>query len=520
MRLRIWRLVFLVSVVAVSMGGVWCGEARCERFSFVLDAPREREAEARLISGQLARVGIRADVRVWDRRALLTAVRQGNRTAFLTDWGSAFFDPADLAVPKLVTGGRGNFSGYSNSYLDALLTQGSAAPSPSVRRDSYQTAQRILRDQSPWVFGYILPRYDLVSGRVSGYAPALDERVNLHDVALDGGGPLVVDIADTHFRSFDPAAYRGRPTETLLRNLFDGLVTRTPDGEVVLEMAQSLDRESPTVYVFKLRPGMRFHDGSPVTAADVQFTFERILNPYGLDGRPSPRRGLLGPLEKVETLDARTVRFTLGKPYPTFLQALVHFQIVPRDYLQRVGEAGFLAHPVGVGPFKFVSGALDGDVALERFDGYYGGSPDLPPVGPALAERAVFHLEPDAGKRLRDVLDGRAHIMQHLPLKQVRELEGRKDVHLAYAAGTRSYELELNTLRPPFNDIRLRKAVAHAVDWSEILDKAYAGYGTQLATCFLPSGFGFDPQLAPVAYDPEASRQLLESLGLDTSPTR
>ena len=423
-------------------------------------------------------------------------------------------------MPKLVTGGRGNFSGYSNRYLDSLLEVGAAAASQSVRRESYLRAQYILREQSPWIFGYILTRFDLVSSRISGYKPALDERVNLHDVALDGDGPLVVDVADAHFRSFDPAAYRSRPTETLLRNLFDALVTRTPDGEVVLEMAESWERESPTVHVFKLRPGIRFHDGSPVTAADVQFTFERILNPYGLDGKPSPRRGLLGPLEKVETLDARTVRFTLNKPYPTLLQALVHFQIMPRDYLQRVGEAGFLAHPVGAGPFMFVSGSLDGDVVLKRFDGYYGGSPDLPPVGPALVEGAVFHLEPDAHKRQQDVLEGRAHIMQHLPLEHVREIEGAKNVHMAYAAGTRSYELELNNLRPPFNDIRLRKAVAHAVDWKEILDSVYVGYGTQLATCFLPSGFGFDPQLDPVTYDPEASRQLLKSLGLDTSPTR
>lgn len=520
MRMGWKRLRGLAVVAAMCLVLGVAGQGRCERFSFVLDAPLDREAEARLLTEQLAEAGIEAIVRVWDKRRLLAAVRQGNRVAFLSDWGSAFFGPSDLAVPKLSSGGRGNYSGYSNGYLDALLEQGSSAPSKAVRQESYIEAQRILREQTPWLFGYVLTRFDAVSERVSGYVPSMDERVNLHDVLWPGDGPLVVELEGSGFRSFDPAAYRGRTTETLIRNMFDALVTRTAEGKVVPELAESWEKAGYLAWDFNLREGARFHDGTPVTTRDVQFTFERVLNPYGLGGKASPRRALLGPLQKVEALDERTVRFILRKPYPSLLQALVHFQIVPRDYVLKVGDDAFARRPVGAGPFRFVSGSLDGEVVLERFDGYYGGSPVLKPVGPAGTKRVVFRTEPDPALRVKHLLAGLAHIIQKVPPSMAEDINGGSGVKLVYTSGTRSYQVELNNQRPPFNDIRLRKAVAHAVDWRKVLDKVYGGYGSRLATCFLPSGFGYDPQLDPLRYDPNATKLLLGGLGYDTTPIK
>ncbi len=101
-----------------------------------------------------------------------------------------------------------------------------------------------------------------------------------------------------------------------------------------------------------------------------------------MGGRTSPRKGLLGPVEKVEKVDQYTVRFVLSSPFPVLPQALVHFQIVPRKYVERVGDEAFARKPVGCGPFKYVEGGqFDDKIVMERFDDYYGGSPSIPPVG-------------------------------------------------------------------------------------------------------------------------------------------
>ncbi len=135
--------------------------------------------------------------------------------------------------------------------------------------------------------------------------------------------------------------YRSRETETMIRNMFDGLVTRTHEGKVVPELAESWQQADAFTYIFTLRNGPKFHNGDPVTVDDVVFTFERVLKHNAINGKSSPRRGLLGPLVRVERINNTQVRFILANPFPPFLQALVHFQIVPMNYIQKVGGRVF-----------------------------------------------------------------------------------------------------------------------------------------------------------------------------------
>lgn len=488
--------------------------------TFGLDAPPARREEARIMVEQLARAGIRAELTIVEKSALIAAAGRGLRQAYLTDWGSSFFDPYDLAVPKLMSGGRGNFSFYANPRVDELLSLAGSNPDPLRRAAAYHEVQEIIAAQTPWIFGYALPRFEAVADTVLDYRPSLDSRVDLRDVSLVRGGELAVALDVDSFQTLDPAAYRGRETETVIRNLFDGLVTRTPEGEVVPELAASWERPDPVTYVFTLRRGPRFHDGEPVTAADVVFTFQRILNPYGIGGRSSPRRDLLGPLKQVEADGPGRVRFILDSPFPLFLQALVHFQIVSRRYHEEAGDRGYAGRPVGTGPFRYVSGTVAGGIVMERFAGYYGGSPDLPPVGPARLGRVVFLPLADADQRLAALRRNEVQIVQGIPIDQVPGMKAEKNIRLLEIEDTRSFQVELNNAAPPFDDIRARKAVSLAIDWPAVLAGAYGGYGRPLATCFLPSGFGFDDGLAPRGPDPAAARLLLDAMGFSTIPLR
>jgi len=165
--------------------------------------------------------------------------------------------------------------------------------------------------------------------------------------------------------SLDPANHRNRTSETVIRNIFDGLVTRGPDMKIVPQIAESWEWLDDTTCEFKIRKGITFHNGEALTAEDVEFTFNRIIKEGGMDGESSPRKGLLGPLESVKIVDEYTVVFKLSKPWTVLLKMLPHQQIVPKDYLEEVGTEKFRKHPIGAGPFKFVEGKLNERIVTE-----------------------------------------------------------------------------------------------------------------------------------------------------------
>lgn len=484
-----------------------------QTLTFVLDTEAFRRVEAEAIAQDLRAIGANVEVRVWERTALQDRIQAGERQAYLTDWGSAYFDPFDLGVPKLKTKDRGNFSFFSNMEVDRLFDQGSTGTDAARRRDAYYRIQEILFREAPWIFGYFREEAQAARSVIENWEPAMDSRINLHDVRITRGSVIVVALNTNSLITLDPAMHRDRKSETVIRNIFDGLVTRTTKDAVVPELATAWRQTSPTVYEFTLRRGATFHNGDPVTADDVVFTFDRVLREGAVGGQSSPRKGLLGPLQKVEKVNETTVRFTLESPFPVFLQALVHFQIVPQRYIRQVGDRAFAERPVGSGPFRFVSGSLDSQIVLQRYDRYYGGSPALPPVAVAPAAGAVFRMMPEPSTRVAALKAGEVHIVEDLPTDLVPDLERDRNVYVKTTQGTRVYTIELNNARAPFNDVKVRQAVNYAVNWDAILRNVYRGYGRRLATAFLPSGFGYNPNLRPYPYDTNRARQLLREAG-------
>jgi peptide/nickel transport system substrate-binding protein len=326
---------------------------------------------------------------------------------------------------------------------------------------------------------------------------------------LRQGGTLIVGMATTSIVTLDPAAYSDRATETVVRNIFDGLVTRTTDNEVVLELARDYRWVDGQTIQFELKRGVRFHNGEELTADDVVFTFERVLN----QDIGAQRRGFVQEVGRVERVGDYVVRFHLKSPWPVFLQMLVHNQIVPKDYLTQVGNAQFTKEPVGSGPFKYVSGDLSEQIVLERFDDYYGGADALPPVGPAYLDRAIFRMIPEAAARVKALLSGQVHIIQSVPSYMVAQLIGHPQVTIKTTVGTRPKFMDLNVTVPPLDDVRVRRALNYAVDADGILARVASGYGVILPGPLSPANLYVDPDLAPYGYDPEKAKALLDEAG-------
>jgi peptide/nickel transport system substrate-binding protein len=316
--------------------------------------------------------------------------------------------------------------------------------------------------------------------------------------------------------SLDPADHRSRQSETVLRNMFDGLVTRDSTSGVHLELAESLEWLDDQTLEVKLRQGVLFHDGVEMTADDVVYTFERIINENMIEypeSHTSPRKGLIAPLESIEKTGDYTVVMHFSGPWPPAMQMLVHQQIVPMHYLEEVGTEGFIAQPIGTGPFKFVSAEGLDQVVMERFDDFFGGAPDLEPVGPACVGQAVFRVIPESSTRVAALLAGEVDIIQGVPAELLDILDQTPGIQVKTTAGTQPKWMEMNVNAPPFDNVSVRQAMNYAVDKNLIIDAIYGGRAVALPGPLSPYNNFVNKSLEPYPYDPEKALELLAEAG-------
>ena len=316
--------------------------------------------------------------------------------------------------------------------------------------------------------------------------------------------------------SLDPADHRSRETETVIRNMFDGLVTRDTRSGVHLELAESLEWLDEKTLEVKLRQGVLFHDGVEMTADDVVFTFERIIGENMIEypePHTSPRKGLIAPLESIEKKDDYTVVMHFSAAWPPAMQMLVHQQIVPKHYLEEVGTEGFIEHPIGTGPFKFVSSKGLDEIVMERFDDYYGGAPDLEPVGPACVKEAVFRVIPETSTRVAALLAREVDISQVVPAELIDTLAQTPGIQVKTAPGTQPKWMEVNVNQPPFDDVLVRHALNYAVDKDLIIEAIYGDRAVALPGPLSPFNNFVNKDLEPYPYDSDKALTLLEEAG-------
>jgi peptide/nickel transport system substrate-binding protein len=317
--------------------------------------------------------------------------------------------------------------------------------------------------------------------------------------------------------TLDPADHRERNTETVIRNMFDGLVTRDAVSGVHNELAESFNWLDDKTLEITLRQGVKFHNGVEMTADDVVFTFDRVIKENGIEypePHTSPRKGLIAPLESIEKTGDYTVVMHFKAPWPPAMQLLVHQQIIPMGYLQEVGTKGFIEAPIGTGPFKFVS-AQPGytEVVMEKFADYYGGAPDLAPVGPACVDNAVFKVIPEASTRVAALLAGEVDIIQNVPAELVSTLEQVPGIQIKTAVGTTPKWMEMNVNQPPFDDVRVRQALNYAIDKQLIIDAIYGGKAVALPGPLSPYNNYVNKALKPYEYNTEKALALLAEAG-------
>lgn len=282
--------------------------------------------------------------------------------------------------------------------------------------------------------------------------------------------------------------------------IYNGLVQIQPDFSPAPALAESWENPDDLTWIFHLRPGVKFHDGSELSAEDVKFTFDSIRD----EALASPARSFYAPITNIEVVDPLTVKFTLDQPYGPFL-SYMSMPILPKAVVE-ADPAAFATAPVGTGPFKLVEWKRGDSIILEANPDYWGGAP--------LLSGAELRVVPDNSARVVALESGDLDLVQSpVSPQDVNRMEGEAGfvVNRTPAAGY-TY-INLNCADPVMSDVRVRQALSHLVNRAEILDTIYAGVG-QLANGPIPPGmWAFTEDLPSYDYDPEAARALLDEAG-------
>lgn len=292
--------------------------------------------------------------------------------------------------------------------------------------------------------------------------------------------------------TLDPQRTSEPIADEILCRVGGSLLARAPSGAVVPWLASSWETSADGLtWTFRLRPGIRFHDGSPLTASDVVATFRRALDP----ATASPVAGaLLGPVTGVTAPDDLTVRLTLSEPYAPLLQAMTEC-----GYLTplRHGTVADPRAPDGVGPYRFVSWQAGDSLLLERNPGYTWGPAFLPPGPPAVAEISYRFL-PDPATRLAAFRAGAVDVTELVP-DAAAGLGAPTTVLRAPLAGAAPLGT-FNTAAPPFDDVRVRRAVNEAVDREALLAVVAPGAGEVQYGPLSRSVVGYWPGVEQIGY--------------------
>jgi peptide/nickel transport system substrate-binding protein len=313
----------------------------------------------------------------------------------------------------------------------------------------------------------------------------------------------VVVLIESSPANLDPRIGTDAQSQRIDALLFDGLVTHDANFQFTPALAERWEQPNPLTVVFHLRSGVRFHDGRTLTARDVVWTIESMLNPAGPGGVITPKTAAYASIDTIEATDDYTVVLHL-KHADNFLfpnLATGAMGIVPagsgRDFWQ---------HPVGTGPFRFVSQQIDQDVIVERNALSWSVAPKL--------DRLRFAVVPDAITESLELEKGSGDIaINSLPMDSLTVLAARPDLRIEETGGTEIQYLSFNMRDPLLSDARVRQAISCAIDRDLVIKTLMGGHARPALSLLPPSHWAFNSDGPRFDYDPARANQLLDETG-------
>lgn len=311
---------------------------------------------------------------------------------------------------------------------------------------------------------------------------------------------IVIDLVNEP-ATLDPQVQWNPDSYYVYRNIFDNVVTRDNAGAIAPQIATAWKRLSATETEFTIRGDVKFHDGQPLTPEDVVYSVRRITDPaFG-----SPQLGQFNQIVKAEVTGTGTVKLTTDGVYPALLAQLVKLSVVPKHVVEKVGKDAFNLHPVGSGPYKFEAWQRGVQVTLSRNDAYWGDK--------GAFRTAVFRAVPDAATRVADLQTGTSDLVVTLNSDLAAEIKKSGRAQVLSVLTERVAYFAMNSTKAPLNDVRVRRAMAYAIDKEGIVDGILDGYPKVVGELASPAHFGWADGIDPYPYDLKKAKALIAEAG-------
>jgi peptide/nickel transport system substrate-binding protein len=306
--------------------------------------------------------------------------------------------------------------------------------------------------------------------------------------------------------TLDPGFINSTPESNILENMMQGLTTLNDKEQLVGVLATSWKNINPTTWQFDLRKGVTFQNGEPFDATAVQYRFNRDQDPAVKETRGTDTTI---HFKEVQIVNPYEVNIITTQPEPLLPYLIADFFMVPpKDYSSH--PLSYLAtHPVGTGPFKFVSWVKGQAITETRWSGYWG--------TPAKVQTIVFKPEPEAATQMDALKTGAADITTVLTPDQIKQVNAFPNAKAVGFQSGRDIFVGFNMRKPWMKDVRVRQAMNYAINWSAIKTGLLDGYGNRMASIVVPGSTDIDPSIQPYPYDPAKAKQLLAAANFPMS---
>jgi peptide/nickel transport system substrate-binding protein len=319
----------------------------------------------------------------------------------------------------------------------------------------------------------------------------------------EGGTLVIAELSDA--TQLDPHKGTDIPSANVYHGkIYEGLVKQDKNMDVQPALATEWKRVDDLTWEFKLREGVKFHDGTDFNAEAVKKTFERILDP----NTASSRAKLFEMVKEFKIVDDYTIQFVTEYPFAPLLANLAHYSggIISPAAIEEYGdELG--QHPTGTGPFEFKSWTPGQEIVLAKNENYWGEK--------AKVDEVVFKVIPEDATRIAMVETGEAHIAEPVPVTEVDRIESSQSMKLNRSEGLGIDYVGFNIKKKPYDDVRVRQAINYAVDTQAIIDGVYNNVGTKATGPMGPGVWGHNPDLKGYGYDVEKAKKLLKEAGYE-----
>ena len=327
-----------------------------------------------------------------------------------------------------------------------------------------------------------------------------------------GGDLIIAELSDAS--SLDPHGSNDVPSSNVQSNLYETLVNRDANGELVAGLAESWTQVDDLTWEFKLKQGVTFHDGEAFNAEAVKTSFDRLLDP----DVASPRAFLFEMVTEVKVIDDYTVQFITEYPFSPLLAHLTHNgggiispKSIAADYEAIKADSSLKAgtvigtNPVGTGPFKFTSWTPGTEIKLEKFADYAG--------TPANVDTVTFKVVPEGATRVAELQSGFAHIIGTVEPGQVENVNSTDGASVLETPSSSLTYLGFNTEKAPFDNVKVRQAISKAIDRKILIDGIYEGFGIPAISPLSPGIFGYTEDVTSMEYNMDEAKALLEEAG-------